>query len=141
MRQMLYGTLCGVVVFLALSWAITSRTVRAAVPTAPPEGRFEVIQLHPSHDEQWSGILDTETGCVWVYASQTPPSSPQTAEDHYVAAEGPNVFESVDYGTLPYTPLTKDGSADYLAATMEIIRVESLCDRTRVQALEAAAAR
>jgi type IV secretory pathway TrbD component len=39
MRNMLYGTLCGALVFGALSWATTRKTVHAAVLTAPPEGR------------------------------------------------------------------------------------------------------
>jgi len=146
MRQTLYGTLCGAVVFLVLSWATAKRTVQAAVLTKPPEGRFELVQLHPSQGNTWSGVLDTETGCVWGYTSQIVPS-PKTANqslDDYLIEQGSNFFEPVPFDTSSYIQIVQTAKGkppDFTPRTWELDRVESLCDRSRVEALEAAAAR
>jgi hypothetical protein len=47
---------------------------RAQAPTAPALPlyaipRFQVVQLHPTAASEWSGLLDTQTGCTWAYAT------------------------------------------------------------------------
>lgn len=151
MRNVFYGTLCGVLVFVALSWATGGRTVKAAVLASPPEGRFEPIQLHPNSASEWSGILDTETGCVWAYASQTPPSSPKTSYEFYQSALGQHAFAIVNFDASEYVSpeITSTGGSsstmprsttNYSKTIGELARVTGLCDRVRIQALEAAAA-
>jgi hypothetical protein len=46
---------------------------RAQAPTTPvppvyAAPRFQIVELHPSAASEWSGLLDTQTGCTWVYA-------------------------------------------------------------------------
>ena len=80
MKNYLYGTLCGALVVSAiLFWAAPKKVVNAAVLPSPAEGRFQLVQFHPNSGSEWSGILDTETGCLWEYTSQTPPTDAEAA--------------------------------------------------------------
>ncbi len=152
-RNALYGALCGALIFAALSWAIPKKAVSAAVLATPPEGRFELVQLHPSSGTEWSGILDTETGCTWVYTSQTPPTDAevnaapegqQRAYKSYLQVLGSNYFSIVGYDdngppmSLPgeQKPSTIAGQEFVTFATEGYY-----CNQARQNALRAAAAR
>jgi hypothetical protein len=152
-KNVLYGALCGALVFMALSWTTARKTVRAAVLTEPPEGRFELVQLHPNQGNTWSGILDTETGCTWVYTSQTPPTDAevsaapegeQRTDKIYRQALGSNYFESVGYGYNGAT-MTVPGAqkpSAFAEAKFSTLATEVLyCDEARLNALRAARAR
>lgn len=54
--------------------------VKAETPpkVASQVGRYRVVELQPNAASHWSGLLDTQTGCVWAYAS--------TAQDDHVWA-------------------------------------------------------
>ena len=106
MKNYLYGVLCGTLAFAVLSWATPPKVTKAAVLSAPPEGRFQLVQLHATSESEWSGILDTETGCVWVYTSQTPPTDAEVSAapageqrtyKSYQQVLGPNFFSIVGY--------------------------------------------
>jgi hypothetical protein len=152
-KNALYGALCGALVFAVLSWAAPKKAVSAAVLAAPPEGRFELVQLHPSSGVEWSGILDTETGCTWTYTTQKPPTAAeisaategeQRAEKGYRQALGSNYFRIIEYLnsgpdiSLPGfpTPSTVAGMKMYT-----LVAEDSYCDEARQNALRAAAAR
>ncbi len=152
MRNVMYGALGGALVFGLVSWASVRKPASAAVLAKPPEGRFELVQLHASHEEAWSGILDTETGCVWAYFSQTPPASPETTSQFYFSELGPHYLGTANFDVLDYiSPDIENtgGSSGHLPGRTanfskplaELSRVSGLCDRARVEALEAAAAR
>ena len=60
-------------VVTALIVLMTFALGRAQAPAAPTlpanvAPRFQVIQLHPNAASEWSGLLDTQTGCVWAYS-------------------------------------------------------------------------
>lgn len=145
MKNMLYGVLCSAFVFALLSWVTTKRTVHAAVMTAPAKGRFELVQLHPSSGVEWSAILDTETGCTWVYESADPDDPKITNQNYkfYLQILGRNSFGLVNFDPLEYTELkiNEDKPADYAPAMSEIARVQRACSEARLQALAAAGAR
>jgi hypothetical protein len=136
------GILCGALAFGVLSWS-TAKQTRAAVLSTPPAGRFELVQLHESAASEWSAVLDTETGCTWTYTSNTPPDSPKTTFEFYNVLRGTHFFENVAYETtgyvLPVVP--SGGQPDYSKPIAEISRIDALCNRVRVQALEMAGAR
>lgn len=149
MRNIICGALCGAFVFAALSWATAKRTVHAEILTTPPAGRFQLVQLHPSADNEWSGVLDTETGCTWVFTTGNPsdPSITNQDERSYLQILGQNAFELVNYDTSGYTRTLKlkpDKSgvvADYGPAIEELLRVDRACSQARLLALKAASAR
>jgi hypothetical protein len=141
MKNMLYGVLFSAFVFAALSWATTKRTVHAEVLTAPPAGRFELIQLHPSAGIEWSGILDTETGCTWAYVTSNPDET-KAAESYkgYLQFLGQNNFQLVNFNPVEYTVLgiNSDRTANFQPAIEEIGRVQRACSKARLQALSSA---
>lgn len=152
MRNMILASLSGALVFAGLSWWTARPSVHAAVLTAPPAGRFELIQLHPNAASEWSGILDTETGCVWVYATATLPDSPKTSFEVYQALRGSHFFELVNFDASDYAypePVSQGGTTAHLPSTVidfskpysELQRVSVLCNQARVGAMEAAAPR
>lgn len=142
MKGLVYGVLAGAVVFGALSWATAKRTVHATVLPAPLAGRFQIVQLHPSSGNEWSGILDTETGCTWVYYSQTVPASAKTPSDLFYAARGSNFFGLEHFDPMDYAPPKKNGgdAGLYNEMTGLIVKEGDLCSRSRINALRAAAA-
>jgi hypothetical protein len=145
MKNMLYGALCGAVVFAALTWATTKMTVHAAVQTAPPQGRFQLVQLHPNTDTEWSGILDTETGCTWLFESSNPddPKITNQAYKYYLQALGAHSFGLLNFdpGEYMVPKMNEDKTVDYTPQLAEIIRVQKACSQARLQALAAAGAR
>ena len=53
---------------------LTLAPATAQAPAAPAlpvyiAPRFQIIPLHPSAASEWSGLLDTQTGCVWAYVT------------------------------------------------------------------------
>lgn len=54
----------------ALGTAHDEANVKADTPPAQVD-RYRIVQLHQSTDASWSGLLDTRTGCVWAYASDS----------------------------------------------------------------------
>lgn len=52
---------------------LSGHTVKAAdtsTVTIPPQvQRFQVVELQQTAVSHWSGLLDTQTGCVWEYAA------------------------------------------------------------------------
>jgi hypothetical protein len=149
MKNVLYGALCGALIFGALIWVTPRQITRAAVLAAPPEGRFELVQLHPSSGVEWSGMLDTETGCTWVYTTNNPddPKITNQSLKPYLEALGQNSWDAINYDATEYTNTLKlkpDKSgveSDYTAALLELVRTQSACARARLQALSAASAR
>lgn len=107
-------------------------------------GRFELVQLHPNADSLWSGVLDTQTGCVWIFASQKPPASPKTSPELYRAVVGEHLFQMVAYDATEYVSSHSSAASnagtvgDFSEAIQELGRVTTLCNKARVQALEAA---
>jgi len=144
MRNLMFGVLCGMLLFAGLSWWTARQSVHAAVLTSPPAGRFELVQLHDSAASGWSGILDTETGCVWAY-SYMEPSSPSSNESQaykwYKQFLGSHTFSTVSYDASAYVKPAV-GETDYLSpAASELGRIATLCNKVRVHALEVAAPR
>jgi hypothetical protein len=145
----LYGALCGALVFAVLSGAAPKKAVSAAVLASPPEGRFELVQLHPNAGSEWSGILDTETGCTWVYSSQTQEDIDQTKISNpswstYRSTLGTHFFSSVAFDPDDYmtpTLLPNNNKVNGVPYATELARVAELCSKSRLQALQAAAAR
>jgi len=149
MKNMLYGVLCSTLLFALLTWWTVRGAVHAAAPTAPSltAGRFELVQLHPNAGSQWSGILDTETGCVWAYASQTLPASPKTSLEAYKAVLGEHFFEIHPFDAMDYVSPGPAGTTpstgpvlNFSEPLAELSRVAALCNKARVKALETAAA-
>lgn len=142
MKNAFFGVLCSAFVFGVLFWMTTKRTVHAAVLTAPPAGRFQLVQLHPSSNTEWSGILDTETGCTWVFQSNDP-DNPKITEQHikfYFQILGRNSFGFVNFDPTDYTDVTfsPDNTPNYQDALSELSRVQKACSQARLQALTAA---
>jgi hypothetical protein len=152
-KNALYGALCGLLVFAILFWTVPKKTVRAAVLATPPEGRFELVQLHPSTGTEWSGILDTETGCTWVYATQTPPTDAEVSAapegeqrgyKSYQQMRGRYFFASAPYDTVQSSMLLPGREKPSTIAGQQIatlIAEGTYCDEARQAALRAAAAR
>jgi hypothetical protein len=145
-KSVFYGVLSGVLIFAALTWLEPRQAARAAILATPPAGRFELVQLHSSAASEWSGVLDTETGCVWVYAGQGEPASDATAS--YKAYEqilGSHFLATINYDASDYVnPAIENGkvSEDYMSpAAMELGKVARLCNESRVRALEGADSR
>lgn len=152
MKNALCGALCGALVFSVLSWVAPRKTANAAVLATPPEGRFELVQLHPNATAQWSGILDTETGCTWVYTSQTPPTDAEVSAakgdamitamygqqlgSHYFGNVGYEYSDSDLSRAEPGKPPTS-GESKLVTLAAE----EFYCNQARQHALQAAAAR
>jgi hypothetical protein len=152
-KNALYGALCGALVFAVLSWAAPKKAVSAAVLAAPPEGRFELVQLHPSSGVEWSGILDTETGCTWTYTTHTPPTDAEVK----AAPEGPlrdlksyynmlgsvPVFEMAEYDPSTEPAMSRPGepkpSSVLVALASTSMTEKSYCNQARQNALRAAA--
>ncbi|MGH9353817.1 MAG: hypothetical protein ACRD2G_16920 [Terriglobia bacterium] len=142
MRNVFYGALCGAFVFAMLSWVTTKKAVHAEVLTAPPAGRFQLVQLHPSQGSTWSAILDTETGCTWVYTTNNVDDPKITFKPYkfYLQVLGQNFWGAVNYDPTEYMFLktNSDGTVDYTPQFREITRVQAACSRARLQALSAA---
>lgn len=152
MKNVLYGALCGALVFGALNWVTGRKEVHGAVLTAPPEGRFQLVQLHPSAASEWSGILDTETGCTWLFAANNPDDPTITDKDYklYLQVLGRHAFETVHYDPSDYispqlSPVkTNYGSytrTDYAPLRKAIWDEGADCSQARQLALKAASAR
>jgi hypothetical protein len=153
MKSAAYGALCGVMVFAVLSWTAPEKSVNAAVLDAPANGRFELVQLHESSASEWSGILDTETGCAWVYASQTTPtdmevnSAPEGEQRDYKLYRqvlGNNYFENVGYDDNGPDMSLSGGEKPATIAGRQFATLaaeEYYCNQARQSALRAAAAR
>ncbi|MHB8487053.1 MAG: hypothetical protein ACYDCM_15185 [Candidatus Acidiferrales bacterium] len=159
-KNAFYGALCGVLVFSALNWMQLRQSARAAAPVSPQaqEGRFEAVQLHAGAEVGWSGILDTETGCTWIYrippqlTHSNPPKSLWAAS---VLVEGPAVFQTIPFDADYLSPTIPDLEnptppsaaeinrillADDAKRVQEMEKATTLCGKIRVQALEAATA-
>lgn len=143
LRNMFYGALCGAVMFGTLSWLSPRKSVGAAVLSTPPAGRFQLVQLHPNADSEWSAILDTETGCTWVY-EQNNADDPKVVPAYktYLEVLGTHSLGLVNFDAIDYTAPTfdKDNQPDYAPLTNEISRVAGACSQARLRALRAAAA-
>ena len=152
-KNTLYGAMCGLLVFVISIWIVPKKTVGAAVLATPPEGRFEIVQLRPNGATEWSGILDTETGCVWTYFSQTPPTDAeanaapegeQRAMKSYRQVLGSNYFGIVGYddnGPSMALPGFQKPSTIAGAQFSTLGTEEFYCNEARQNALRAAAAR
>lgn len=121
----------------------STRTVDAPALSRPQTAaRFELVQLHPNATSYWSGILDTQTGCMWVYASQTPPASPKTSSEGYRAVLGEHFLELVPFDATDYiapgAPQSTDSGLDFSKPMEEVSRIAALCNKARIRALEAA---
>lgn len=141
MRNVLYGVLFGVLVSAGFSWWTARKTVRAAALTSPTPGRFEMVQLHPSAGIEWSGILDTETGCTWVYETSNPQDTQITQQyEFYLQVLGDHSFGLVNFDPTEYGFLTLNShaQADYSGALKEISRVQTACSEARLAALKKA---
>lgn len=154
MRNLFFGAFCGVLVFAGLSLWTARRSVNAAVLASPPAGRFDIVQLHPNTDTEWSGILDTETGCTWVFSTNNPDDPQIKSEQYkfYLQVLGTHSLNLVNFDPSDYisAELTSQGGSttqvpgtavSYQKPLAELSRVQSLCSRARVQALEVAATR
>ena len=145
MKNMLLGILLTALVFSVLAWATTKRTVHAEVLTAPPAGRFQLVQLHPAAGIEWSGILDTETGCTWVFSTNSPndPKITNEAYKSYLQVLGEHDFELVNYNPMEYTigKTNPDNTMNYTPYVSEITRVQFACSHARLHALDAAGGR
>ena len=160
MRNAFYGAVCGVLVFSALNWIQPGQAARAAasISQQAQDGRFQAVQLHAGAEVGWSGILDTETGCAWIYrippqlSQSNPPKSLWAAS---VLVDGPAVFQSIpfDVDYLPPTipdldnptppsaaEINKSALADDAKRVQEMEKATALCGKIRVQALAAATA-
>jgi hypothetical protein len=144
MKNVLYGALCSAMVFAALLWGMARKPVHAAVLTSPPEGRFQLVQLHPSAGTEWSGILDTETGCTWVFTTNNPDDPKITDQSYklYLDVLGGNSFDLVNFNPNDYTAptLKSDNTLDRGPYMREIGRVQAECSQARLTALRAASA-
>ncbi len=142
MSNALCGALCGVLVFAVLSWTAPLRIVKGAVLSSPPEGRFQLVQLHPSAESEWSGILDTETGCTWIFVTNNPddPKITNPSYKMYLQVLGTNGFSLVNFDTTEYTypALNSDKQIDYSKPLKEITRVQDACSQARLLALKEA---
>lgn len=55
--------------------AILHRPAKVAAQNNSPQSlppqvqRFQIVQLHKTTDTIWSGLLDTQTGCAWIFAN------------------------------------------------------------------------
>lgn len=138
---LVYGAFCGALVFAVLSWLSPRTSVGAAVLSTPPEGRFQLVQLHQNASSEWSAVLDTETGCTWVY--QTSPDDPDMAPAYksYIQILGDHSFGLINFDTTDYAGITfdSDNKANYASPLNEISRVQRECSQARLQALKAAA--
>lgn len=152
MKNYLYGALCGAIVFFVLSWAVPRKIAKAAVLSAPPEGRFQLVQLHPNANTEWSAVLDTETGCSWVYESQTPPTDAEVdaaaageprAYKSYEQSLGNNFFSIVGYDDNgPTMTLAGQARPSTVAGGLfsTLATEEYYCNEARQSAIRAAAA-
>lgn len=140
MKNALYGMLFGSLTFGALAWSIPRQAVRAAPLPAPPEHRFELVQLHPSTDTEWSAILDSETGCIWVYTTNNAddPKITDQGYKNYLSVLGRNSFDLVNFDATDYLPpsFASDNKPNYVASAQELARVQSLCSQARLRALQ-----
>lgn len=61
------------VVFAFAAYAVGAQRSATVKPDAllSQVGRYQVVQLHQSTDASWSGLVDTQTGCVWAYAADS----------------------------------------------------------------------
>lgn len=145
MKNMLFGILLSAMFFGLLQWATTKRTVHAEVLTAPPAGRFQLVQLHPNADTEWSGILDTETGCTWLFTTNDAdnPQIKSKAWKIWLQLLGQHSFDVVNYDPGDYaTPGTNpDNTVDPSPYIKELSRVSSACSKARLQALSSAGGR
>lgn len=142
-RGIFFGVIGTVLAFagLSLMWH-PSVAARAEVLTTPPAGRFELVNLHPNANSEWSGVLDTETGCVWVFGKNDPNDPAITSQPYksYLQILGNQSFDVVNFDAMDYvTPQTGTGGQTYAPDIREINRVQTLCSNARVQAIEAAA--
>lgn len=139
-RGIFFGVIGTVLAFAGIS-LMRRPSVRAEVLTAPPAGRFEIIELHQSASRAWSGVLDTETGCVWAYSHNDGPDASVTGtEKTYIQVLGEDSFELVNFDPLNYiAPQIGPGAQAYGPEIREINRVQALCSNARVQAIEGAA--
>lgn len=102
-KEIVIGALLGAALTFALIGMGAAAFGEGPIVT-PGAGRFQAILLHPSTGTEWSGILDTQTGCLWVYASDSAPSgAPATAYDVFRSVRGANFMASVNYDPLDYT--------------------------------------
>ncbi len=153
MKNWIAGILSGVAAFAILSWATPKAVTKASVLSVPPEGRFQLVQLHASSAAEWSAILDTETGCAWAYTSQTPPTDAdvsaapegeQRAYKTYQQALGTNFLAIVDYddnGPSMSLPWMKEPSTVNGVRFSTLATEEFYCNEARQNAIKAAAAR
>ena len=87
-----------------------------------------MVELHPNAASEWSAVLDTQTGCVWAYAS-TPTitaSDAGTSKETYLRSLGPRQFMLEQYGPSEYIsiPFDKEGRTDFSPALRELVRVQ-----------------
>ena len=146
MKNILCGVLCSALVFVVLHQATArpTTTVQAAIPIIPSVARFQLVQIHPSTDTEWSGILDTETGCTWLFTqnSSQVSSTENPVQAFYDKGLGDHVFSLVNFDVQDYAPtrLNSDHKVDYTTFIAEAIRVQKACQQARLQALAAAGA-
>ncbi|MGB7282681.1 MAG: hypothetical protein WBE13_10500 [Candidatus Acidiferrum sp.] len=150
-KNTLLGMTCGALTFTCLSLATPKKIANAAALDVPTRGRFELVQLHPSSGTEWSGVMDTETGCVWVYSSQTPPTDAevsaapegeQRAQKIYRQTLGSNFFAIVGYddnGPPMNLPGMKTASTISGTEFSTLATEQYYCDQARQKALLAAA--
>lgn len=146
-KAVFYGALSAVLVFAVLNWREPMQATRAAALATPAARRFELVQLHPSAAIEWSGVLDSQTGCVWLLksddANRAAPLSRSSfyTQTDYAHVVGPQFFSLVNYDAGDYVaPMNSKGVLNFSAAADEVVRIANLCSESRIQALQSSAA-
>lgn len=148
MRNILYGALSSALLFAAFAWWTAKPAVHAAILSVPPAGRFQIVQLHPNTNTEWSGILDTQTGCTWVLTKNDAedPTIKLAAYKEYLQVLGDHSFDLVNFDATDYVSADlkqQGGSAtqvpgttvDYTKPIRELSRIQQMCSQSRVEAL------
>jgi len=105
--------------------------------TAVAARRFQPFTLQPNAGSGWSGILDTQTGCVWAYASLEIPAEPKTPQDKLIAAIGAHDLSVVPYDPTDFAPLvSENGISGDQARLAALTAEEKACSEARIAALK-----
>ena len=98
----------------------------------------------PTASTEWSAILDTETGCTWVYTTNNAddPKISDQSYKLYLQILGGNSFDLVNFDPSDYAhaTLNSDQTLDRSPYIKEIGRVAAACSQARLGALTAASA-
>jgi len=135
------STIVGALLGALLVFGMIEMGAVAARPIPPAEqpvfGRFQAILLHPSAATSWTGILDTQTGCVWAYATASVSANDATPEGLFKAERGANFLTTVAYdpGDFLSLQLGTDHKIDYTPEFMAIGEEAKACSNIRRRAL------